>query len=228
MQLLLCEGGKKKNFWFRFPFPLERFFTLLNKEIALKEAPSLKANIFVNRILNKCNKYIFNRHYYFSHHPPLNSTDFWVLLFPCFDCWLCMPFLFYFLSFSAQTPLIVIKLKLGRAQTASWHFTRLYGYRRLWTLLTTSWGSRLWNPGKTWIPRNKVTPPQCYWIRWRRERLSLPRTWSSRRSSRCLRRTSVSFFSVCISVLLFFFALVLFVKKKHWRQKKKKIPFELY
>lgn len=128
----------------------------------------------------------------------MNSPDFWIVLFHCFDCWLCMPFLFDFLSFFAQTPLIIIKLKLRRAQTASWHFTCLSGYRRLWTLLTTSWGPKLWNPGKTWIPQNKVTPPQCYWIHWRRERLSLPRTWSSRRLSKCLRRTSVSSFSACV------------------------------
>lgn len=107
-------------------------------------------------------------------------------------------FILFFLSFFAQTPLIIIKLTLRRAQTASWHFTCLCGYRRLWTLLTTSWGPKLWNPGKTWIPQNKVTPPQCYWIHWRKERLSLPRTWSSRRLSKCLRRTSVSSFSACV------------------------------
>lgn len=105
----------------------------------------------------------------------------------------CFVFLF-FLSFSAQTPLVVIKLKLRRVETASWHFTCLYGYRQLWTLLTTSWGRKLSNPGKTWIPQNKVTPPRCCWIHWRRGRLSLPRIWSSRRLWKCLRRTSVSSF----------------------------------
>lgn len=182
--LQTASSSEGKNIWFLFPLPLKHFY-IIQKRNWSKRGFLRLGLFFVNRILN--NTYcIFYHHYYFSY-PWLSGTD----VSSRSDLDISVSVVVAAVTVGHACPFyhllpgprsLLLNWSYDGRETASWHFTCLHGYRQLWTLLTTSWGRKLWNPGKTWIPRNKRTPPQCYWTPWRKGRSSLQKTWSSRRS----------------------------------------------